>query len=154
MKKLILLICICLISSAGFAQSIKAIRITSNNGEGAVFQLSNALTMMFEEEELVTTDGVQTISFGLDDLRIEYLSDVSGIELPVSKRTFVMKDNLLIVQGIEKNECVQVFHPSGMLLKTESPKDEDGIVCIPLSSLPKGVLIVKYGQLSLKYQRK
>jgi len=65
-----------------------------------------------------------------------------------------MKDNLLIVQGVEKNKSVQVFHPSGMLLGTESPRDEDGIVCIPLSSLPNGVFIVKFGKISLKYQRK
>lgn len=152
MKKLILLICISLLSSAGFAQNIKAIRVTSSNGESAVFQMSNALTMIFEEDELVTTDGVQTISFGLDDLKIEYLSDVSGIELPFSKQMFVMKDNMLIAQGVERNKSVQVFHPSGMLLRTESPKDADGIVCIPLSSFPKGVFIVKFGKISLKYQ--
>jgi len=110
--------------------------------------------MIFEEDELVTTDGVQTISFILDDLKIEYLSDVSGIELPVSKQTFVMKDNMLIVHGVERNKSVQVFHPSGMLLRAETPQDADGIVSIPLSSLPKGVFIVKFGKISLKYQRK
>ena len=154
MKKIILLLCLCLISSTGLAQNVKAIRVTSNNGECATFQLSNTLEMNLGSNELLITDGAQTISFELDDLKIEYFSDVSGIEQPVINQRFTMENNMLIVQGVEKNECVQVYHPSGIVLRTESPQCEDGMVCIPLSSIPLGVFIVRCGTLTLKYQRK
>ena len=154
MKIILLSLFLSLISLVGVAQDIKAIRITASDATNATFMLSKALTIHFENNLLLATDGTQTISFNLDGIKIEYLSKVTGIESIEAKAIFSIKDNMLFIQSLDKDQQAKVFSTSGQLLMTEYPKANDGIIYISFASLPKEICIIRCGNLSLKYKNK
>lgn len=154
MKNCLLSIFLYLISLTGVAQNVKAIRITASDATNATFMLSTALTIYFKDNLLLATDGTQTVSFNLDGLKLDYLSEVTGIESTKAAAIYSIKDNMLLIQSPDKDQQAKVFSTSGQLLRTEFPRANDDIICISFASLSKGIYIIWCGNLSLKYQNR
>ena len=152
MKKMLITLGLVLFWATAQAQYTKSILLTTDDGTTVTLNLSRSLVIRFDAENLIASDGEQTLTVTLDKVKMEYSTESSatGIETPEQPISY-MKDGTIVFQRLRHGEPVRVYSTSGRLLMT-LPYDKDGTsVSINLSSLPKGVCVIQAGKYSMKY---
>ena len=114
--------------------------------------LSRSLAIRFDSENLIASDGGQTLTVSLDKVKMEYSTESStaGIETPEQPIRY-MKDGTIVFQGLRHGEPVRVYATDGRLLMTLPCVGDGTSVSVALSSLPKGVCVIQAGKYSMKY---
>lgn len=152
MKKLFLALALVLTSMAVQAQHTKSIRLTADDGTVVTLNLSRSLVIRFNAENLIASDGEQTLTVSIDKVKMEYSTEstATGIDTPTMP-SHCLKDGTVVFQGLKPGEPVCVYSADGKLLAT-LPADESGSnVCVCLSAMPKGIYIIQAGKHSMKY---
>lgn len=88
----------------------------------------------------VTTAMVDGISSGVDDVSF-------------SEESIKVEGGFVRFRGFEANDAVDIYSFSGMLIANDHV-NSDGSLIIPISSLPKGVSIIKANKQSIKITRR
>ena len=114
--------------------------------------LSRSLAIRFDSENLIASDGGQTLTVSLDKVKMEYSTESStaGIETPEQPIRY-MKDGTIVFHGLRHGEPVRVYATDGRLLMTLPCVGDGTSVSVALSSLPKGVCVIQAGKYSMKY---
>ena len=99
------------------------------------------------EIEYTPTDLLKVTTAMVDDIS-------SGVEdVSFSEESIKVEGGFVRFRGFEANDAVDVYSISGMLT-TNYHVNSDGSLVIPISSLPKGVSIIKANKQSIKITRR
>lgn len=152
MKKLFIILGLVLICATAKAQYTKSILLTTDDGTTVTLNLSRSLAIRFDGENLIASNGGQTLTVSLDKVKMEYSteSNTNDIETPKQPIRY-MKDGTIVFQGLRHGEPVRVYSIDGRLLMTLPYKKDGTSVSVTLSSLPKGVCVIQAGKYSMKY---
>lgn len=152
MKKLFFTLLLVLLSTTVQAQHTKSIRLTAEDGTTVTLNLSRSLAIHFDSENLIATDGEQTLSISLDKVKMEYSTEANATGIETLEESIpYLKDGTIAFQGLGNGEQVCVYAADGRLL-TRLPLDKNSkSINVSLSSLPKGTCIIRAGKHSMKY---
>lgn len=155
MKKLFFTLSMLLLSVVASAQYTKSIRLWADDGTDMMFALSRALTIRFDNGQLIASDGTQSLTISLDKVKIEYSTeDVSGIDALQTQDGPSLEDGAIVFRGMKAGQQVRVYSIDGKLLTTiPIEKDAAGQARLVLSTLPKGISIIQAGKYNMKYRR-
>lgn len=132
-----------------------------NNGRKTVCHLSDKPLVKYADDKFVLTTTSETVEYDAQDVRKFTLADSPDgdekdgiISLQSGDRHAVALDHkAMLISGGTPYASTQIFTAGGMLAG-EYKADADGNTLIPLTVLPKGVIIVKSGTLTYKIIRK
>ena len=154
MKKLFFTLSMLLLSVAASAQYTKSIRLWADDDTDVMFALSRALTLRFDNQELIASDGTQSLTISLDKVKIEYSTeDVTAIDAPQTQEGPSLENGAIVFRGMKAGQQVHVYSLDGKLLTTIPVEKDARQACVVLSNLPKGISIIQAGKYSLKYRR-
>ena len=151
MKKILFFIVSLLLCLTASAQYTRSICFRATNGTEMVFNLSTALEITFDDNNLVARDGTQKFTISLDEVTIEYLTTTNSISDAEIDRKPVIGEGTITFSDVKAGEPVQVFSIDGKLLLTMQANDAAGRVVVDLTALPKGVIVIKQGKFAVKY---
>lgn len=154
MKNLFFALSLLLLSATASAQYTKSIRLSADDGTDVLLNLSRSLNIKFDANNLIASDGGQTLTISLDKVKMEYSTDVAtGIADVQKEQDYTIGDGTITFQGLKAGQTVRVFSVDGKLLMTVPANSDGGKTSIELSTLPKGISIIQAGKFSLKYSQ-
>ncbi len=157
MKKLriYLFLLVTIMASSTKAEGVKYL-IFNNDGEESVIALA-------DEPEMTISDGILKLTvLGEEKLSVELSEGLSykfSETVPTSIQKVLDEESTRLQSGhvyfvnSQKGEVVRVFNTRGQLLATQRV-GEDGTADVNLTSLSKGILIVKSSKTSIKVMNK
>lgn len=152
MKKLFIIACLTLLTIGAQAQYAKSIRLTADDGTDVILNLSRSLVISFDNENLIASDGEQTLSVSLDKVKMEYSTENNSVGIKLTELPdHYVKDGTVVFQGLKAGETVRVFTIGGQQIQNLSPDGNSKSVSVILSTLPKGISIIQVGKYSMKY---
>lgn len=154
MKKLFFTLSMLLLSVAASAQYTKSIRLWADDDTDVMFALSRALTLRFDNQELIASDGTQSLTISLDKVKIEYSTeDVTAIDAPQTQEGPSLENGAIVFRGMKAGQQVRVYSLDGKLLMKIPIEKDAGLARLVLSTLPKGISIIQAGKYNMKYRR-
>ena len=139
------------------AESLNALNVIMTDGSQATFYLDQKPQVLFQGGYLViktkTSDswfymsGIQRFTYDL------YEEDEDGINVPDGDPSgFNYKDGVILMSKLKKNAAVGIYTPDGKKLR-QCAVNNDGTCRLSLSTLPKGVYLIKAGNVTYKITR-
>lgn len=149
MKKLTLLFLFLCISAIGArAAGGKALIVETTDGEKTAFVLAQSPVMTFSQNTLGIIIEDETTSFSFDAVKQYYFADAAtGIDVvkgDVDLKITYQGEDLLVVEGMDEKDRIDVYGANGTRSNV-SVSRVGSRAEISLSSLPRGVYIVKIG---------
>lgn len=136
------------------AESVNALVVELKDGTKMTFVLQEKPEVKFAGPELKVVSETSETSFPLGDvLRFSYSkADWDGIAAAEAKRGVTMEDGVLVLSQLRKNAKVGVYATDGKLVKDLTAPNE-GTYRLNLSSLTKGVYLVKVDKVTYKIRK-
>lgn len=152
-KRSILLSALLASSAWVMAEMSPGVTFLLKSGQKVSFAFTERPVVMTAADVVsVSTDGVERVSYAYSDVqRILFGEGVpTGISLPqaggvsdyVSHAVFCLSNGGLRASGLKAGERLDIYSLSGSLV-VSAKAGADGVAALHLSSLPKGVLIVR-----------
>ena len=139
------------------AESLNALKVMQKDGTELTFYLDQKPQVLFQGDYLVVkTETSQTWFFMYWIQRFTYdlyEEDEDGINVPDGDPSgFNYKDGVILMSKLKKNAAVGIYTPDGKMLR-QFTANNDGTCRLSLSTLPKGVYLIKAGNLTYKITR-
>lgn len=98
--------------------------------------------VLFQNDSVYVTSPVADLRYAESEiLRFSYKGYETGIVLPKSEKYFKQENDLLIFNGVKKNDGIALFTTDGIRVPVQL-NYINGDVCLHLNALPKGVYIL------------
>lgn len=126
------------------------------SGETADFTLADKPKLMFDGKCLVIKSESYEVAYELSQLDCYYFSDKGTNSIDKSGVTaggFNRDGDRLLFSGLTAGSKVAVYAATGVLVTTVKVEN-NGCASLSLSEMPKGVYVVKYGNVSTKIQKR
>ncbi len=138
------------IGLCSWAQTYKSVAVNLTDGSKTEVNLTDDLTAMFDEENLVITGGDQDISVPRSQIQSFTFSEhgKSGVDnVGVDASTPTLVDGSMVFSALPEGSVVAVFAPNGTLLNKVTVS---GSYTLDLSALPSGTVLVNVNGVAYK----
>jgi len=156
MKKLriLLLMLVAVVATIAKAEGMQFLVLDLKDGSHTFFALNEKPTITFANNELkvMVADEVKLTAPLSEVAKYAFSESSTGIQQIVGETTRLQYGHVYIANA-KKGEVVRVYTVSGKLMGSQ-PVAEDGTADIDLTTLGKGLYIVKAPSMSLKVMNK
>jgi len=126
------------------------------SGETAGYLLADKPKLTFEGTRLVIKSDSYEAAYELSQLESYYFrnTETDGIDVSdISWKGPEVDGDRLSFSGLEAGTAVRVYSMAGVAVAS-TKVGKDGCAVVLLSDIPKGVYVVKYGNVSTKIQKR
>ena len=110
--------------------------------------------VQFLNDSVLITSTVLDLKFEAKDiLRFSYKGDGTGIALPQSETQYQQENGQLVFNGVKPSDHVALYTTNGIRVPVRL-SSVNGNASLPLSSVPKGVYVLKVNGKTTKFTRK
>ena len=152
MRKVVLLLFLSLLSGFMYAQEELALCLSMRDGSSVSFFLNEKPQISFvaDSVKVVSTATLAKVKRS-EVLDIKFkMEATNSIEEISEKGTFEIDGDFIRVANLKPSCIVKVFSVEGRVVMSQTA-DEDGSAVIPLVSLPQGVYLLNYNELTIKF---
>ena len=155
MKKLLLSLLLFTFSALTFAQKKDVLGIFMKDGTSVYFLLAEKPLITFENSDVKvvsSTDEAILVRSQVD--RFEFVADVptdvEDVQEEVEREKFELTRNAIHLSGLTPGCKVQLFSIGGQSILATAA-NENGAVTISIDSLPAGIYLVNYNEITIKF---
>ena len=155
MKKLLLSLLLFTFSALTFAQKKDVLGIFMKDGTTVYFLLAEKPLITFENSDVKvvsSTDEAVLVRSQVD--RFEFVADVptdvEDVQEEVEREKFELTRNAIHLSGLTPGCKVQLFSIGGQSILATAA-NENGAVTISIDSLPAGIYLVNYNEITIKF---
>lgn len=155
MKKLLLSLLLFTFSALTFAQKKDVLGIFMKDGTSVYFLLAEKPLITFENSDVKvvsSTDEAVLVRSQVD--RFEFVADVptdvEDVQEEVEREKFELTRNAIHLSGLTPGCKVQLFSIGGQSILATAA-NENGAVTISIDSLPAGIYLVNYNEITIKF---
>ncbi|MBR4847797.1 MAG: T9SS type A sorting domain-containing protein [Bacteroidaceae bacterium] len=155
MKKLLLSLLLFTFSALTFAQKKDVLGIFMKDGTSVYFLLAEKPLITFENSDVKvvsSTDEAVLVRSQVD--RFEFVADVptdvEDVQEKVEREKFELTRNAIHLSGLTPGCKVQLFSIGGQSILATAA-NENGAVTISIDSLPAGIYLVNYNEITIKF---
>lgn len=157
-KRFLALLCLLLsLTSIMRADTGKSLIVESKNGSTVSFLLADLPVLTFSNRSLVVTANNQSVSFEIDNVEKYYFksagTDIAGVSSQAGVRVSYTENGNVVVEGFNQPAQVKLFSVGGIEYTDHVSMSGDK-ADISLSSLPKGVYIIRVNNQQIKVYKK
>ena len=155
MKKLLLLFLLFTFSLLAYSQEKNVLGILMKDGTSAYFLLEEKPLITFVDEDvcIVSETDKAVIKRTLVD-HFEFTdkmpTGIEDVKDKVANGKFELAGNVIHLSGLASGCKVQVFSINGQAVSS-AVANEQGAVVIPIDSLPSGIYLVNYNEITIKF---
>lgn len=134
----------------------KALIVERQNGTKTTFILAEQPELTFADKALHISVSGKSTDFEIGDVKQFYFGDAAtDIAAPQADglRVVCQSDDKIVIEGVGAHAVVQLFALNGTRL-TGHASVADGRAEVTLTSLPKGIYLIKINQQTFKIYRK
>lgn len=132
------------------ADKARFLVINGKDETKTIFALADNPKILCKSGELIVVAGDRTFKLSLADVQnYQFSCEATGIAGVMENCIIKQEDGSLAFSGLRAGCAVFVCLQDGRLLK-ECKADDGGNASVELSSLPKGVLIIRYNKSGIK----
>ena len=155
MKKLLFSLLLLTFSALTFAQKKDVLGIFMKDGTSVYFLLEEKPLITFENSDVKvvsSTDEAVLVRSQVD--RFEFVADVptdvEDVQEKVEREKFELTRNAIHLSGLTPGCKVQLFSIGGQSILATAA-NENGAVTISIDSLPAGIYLVNYNEITIKF---
>lgn len=155
MKKLLLSLLLFTFSALTFAQKKDVLGIFMKDGTSVYFLLAEKPLITFENSDVKvvsSTDEAVLVRSQVD--RFEFVADVptdvEDVQEEVEREKFELTRNAIHLSGLTPGCKVQLFSIGGQSILATAA-NENGTVTVSTDSLPAGIYLVNYNEITIKF---
>ena len=155
MKKLLFSLLLLTFSALTFAQKKDVLGIFMKDGTSVYFLLAEKPLITFENSDVKvvsSTDEAILVRSQVD--RFEFVADVptdvEDVQEEVEREKFELTRNAIHLSGLTPGCKVQLFSIGGQSILATAA-NENGAVTISIDSLPAGIYLVNYNEITIKF---
>lgn len=155
MKKLLLSLLLFAFSALTFAQKKDVLGIFMKDGTSVYFLLAEKPLITFENSDVKvvsSTDEAVLVRSQVD--RFEFVADVptdvEDVQQEVEREKFELTRNAIHLSGLTPGCKVQLFSIGGQSILATAA-NENGAVTVSTDSLPAGIYLVNYNEITIKF---
>lgn len=155
MRKLLFAIMLISFSAISFAQNKEVLSILMKDGSQVCFLLAEKplITFAGDDVKVVSDTDEATIKRTLVD-RFEFVAEmptyVEDVEEKIAREQFELTRNVVHINGLNPGCKVQLFSINGQMVLSVVA-NENGSVTISIDSLPSGIYLVNYNEITVKF---
>jgi hypothetical protein len=155
MRKVVLLLFFSLLSGLMYAQEERALCLSMRDGSSVSFFLNERPKMTFVADSVkIVSSASQTKVKRSDVLDIKFRMDVpSGIEDVCENGTVEIGSEFIRVENMRPDGVVNVYSVDGRVV-VSGKADSNGSVVIGLHSIPSGIYLLNYNDITIKFIRR
>lgn len=114
------------------------------DGTTLTIALSEHPTIYFEGDQIIlrTNSGAEYNFSPSQELQMDFSETLTAIDEALKQRQLSVKGNYLVLSNAPKGAAVRLYTIGGRL-SLEAVADADGYAVVDLSSLPKGIYVIK-----------
>lgn len=155
MKKLLLSLLLFAFSALTFAQKKDVLSILMKDGTSVYFLLEEKPLITFENSDVkVVSSTDEAVLERAQVDRFEFVDEVptaiEELEEEIAREKFEMTRNAIHLSGLAPGCKVQLFSISGQSILATAA-NENGAVTISIDSLPAGIYLVNYNEITIKF---
>ena len=147
MKKTFLFIFFVLfLTASASAYSEKSLVVTSDDGKTQTFLLSACPEVSIDADRLIIASGSSVVEYALSDVMTFTFAETSGIPGVQNAPEVVWQDDAVVFAAVAD---VEAYNAAGVRIDLTYTKSSHSVI-VPISSLPKGVTILRAGNKNIK----
>ena len=155
MRKVVLLLFFSLLSGLIYAQEELALCLSMRDGSSVSFFLNEKPEMTFVADSVKIVSSVSQAKVKRSDvLDIRFKMDVpSGIEDVCENGTVEIESECIRVENMKPDGIVSVYSVDGRIVMSEKA-DGNGLAVIQLHTIPSGIYLLNYNNITIKFIRR
>lgn len=155
MRKVVLLLFFSLLSGFIYAQEELALCLSMRDGSSVSFFLNEKPKMTFVADSVkIVSSASQTKVKRSDVLDIKFSMDATNSIEDVSKKeTVEIGSEFIRVENLKPNGIVNVYSVDGRIVMSEKV-DSNGLALIQLHTIPSGIYLLNYNDITIKFIRR
>ena len=155
MKKLLLSLLLFAFSALTFAQKKDVLSLLMKDGTSVYFLLEEKPLITFENSDVkVVSSTDEAVLERAQVDRFEFVDEVptaiEELEEEIAREKFEMTRHAILLSGLAHGCKVQLFSISGQSILATAA-NENGAVTISIDSLPAGIYLVNYNEITIKF---
>ena len=155
MKKLLLSLLLFAFSALTFAQKKDVLSILMKDGTSVYFLLEEKPLITFENSDVkVVSSTDEAVLERAQVDRFEFVDEVptaiEELEEEIAREKFEMTRHAILLSALAPGCKVQLFSISGQSILATAA-NENGAVTISIDSLPAGIYLVNYNEITIKF---
>lgn len=155
MRKVVLLLFFSLLSGLIYAQDEVALRLSMRDGSSVSFYLNEKPKMTFVADSVKIVSSVSQAKVKRSDvLDIKFgTEETNSIEDVCEKETVEIGSEFIKVENLKPNGIVNVYSVDGRIVMSEKV-DSNGLALIQLHTIPPGIYLLNYNDITIKFIRR
>lgn len=155
MRKVVLLLFFSLLSGLIYAQDEVALRLSMRDGSSVSFYLNEKPKMTFVADSVkIVSSASQAKVKRSDVLDIKFgTEETNSIEDVCEKETVEIGSEFIKVENLKPNAIVNVYSVDGRIVMFEKV-DSNGLALIQLHTIPSGIYLLNYNDITIKFIRR
>ena len=155
MRKILLLLFFSILSGFVFAQQQLALCISMRDGSSVSFLLNEKPRVTFVADSVKIVSSASQIKVKRSEvIDVKFKMEMTdGIEDVGEKGTVEIASECVRVGNVEQGCVVNIYSIDGCIVASEKA-DENGLAVIPLNTIPVGVYLLNYNDMTVKFIRR
>ena len=155
MRKVVLLLFFSFLSGLIYAQEELALCLSMRDGSSVSFFLNEKPEMTFVADSVKIVSSVSQAKVKRSDvLDIKFgTEETNSIEDVCEKETVEIGSEFIRVENLKPNGIVNVYSVDGRIVMSEKV-DSNGLALIQLHTIPSGIYLLNYNDITIKFIRR